>query len=82
MIKRNNLDHMVSPVHKNTNEPLILIVRDAIFCMISKNIIAISRGFSREPETFLTLRAQRRASLEFLSGFYPPFSILQNDLHE
>jgi hypothetical protein len=33
-IKRKNVGHMVAPLRYKTNEPLNLIVGDAIFCML------------------------------------------------
>jgi len=47
---------MVSPVHKNTNAPRILIVCDVIFWMLPKRIISEFTRFSGGPHPKIALR--------------------------
>ncbi len=44
---------MVTPIHKNTNAMLILIVCDVIFCMLTKHIIGDFSRFFERASTFL-----------------------------
>jgi hypothetical protein len=66
----NYLGYMDAPVHKNTNVPLILIVCDAIFCMLAKHIIGDFSGFLDGASTFFpALRSMRLRGQKSLGLF-------------